>query len=416
MCVKRGVRAVVIEQGSRPYGKIEGGLPRWHGKLRRQEYGRIDRNLSMEGVRFVPETKLGVDISLDALRELGFSAVLLATGSWRDRPLPIEGIDAFVGSGLLYQNPFIIDFNRGALTDAQLPEGAIVVGGGLASVDVAKVLSLETHVRALRAQGHEVSVDDLEVRGIPAWCEANGVDMPEVRPPTIFYRRGMDDMSVASVPKGASDEVVAKVRRARVKIMTRIMERYRVAFEAYRSPVAPISEGGKLSGLVFAETAVVDGRVKTTDTHHEVAAPLVVSSIGSIPVPIEGVPMKGELYDYESWDTGALRGLERVYGLGNVLTGRGNIKDSRKSGRTITELVLAEQREGEDARRTDEAEIAMRAKEAVARVLDAALGVPEASAADVARIDAWIERRWREVGYPADYGAWVATQRAEPKA
>ena len=61
MCAARGMLAVVLEQNTRPYGKIEDGLPRWHDKLRRQEYARIDENLTQPGVLFVPRVTLGRD-------------------------------------------------------------------------------------------------------------------------------------------------------------------------------------------------------------------------------------------------------------------------------------------------------------------------------------------------------------------
>ena len=50
--------------------------------------------------------------------------------------------------------------------------------------------------------------------------------------------------------------------------------------------------------------------------------------------------MKGELVDYADWDTGSVRGLDHVFGLGNVLTGKGNIKESRKSSAEISNQVL----------------------------------------------------------------------------
>src|SRR4029077_10452192 len=92
ICAERGMIAVVLEQNVRPYGKIEDGLPRWHDKLRSKEYERIDANLAHPNVYFVPKTKLGVDISLEAIRrDWNPSALLLASGAWRDRPLPVPG-------------------------------------------------------------------------------------------------------------------------------------------------------------------------------------------------------------------------------------------------------------------------------------------------------------------------------------
>jgi len=88
-----------MEQNPRPYGKIEDGLPRWHVKQRRQEYDRINAKLDHPNVRFIPSTKLGRDIALEEILGWGLSAVCLAVGAWRDRPLPVPGIDAYIGRG-----------------------------------------------------------------------------------------------------------------------------------------------------------------------------------------------------------------------------------------------------------------------------------------------------------------------------
>ena len=51
------------------------------------------------------------------------------------------------------------------------------------------------------------------------------------------------------------------------------------------------------------------------------------------------MPTKGELYDFADWETGEVTGLPGVFGLGNVLTGKGNIKDSRNNAVEIIERV-----------------------------------------------------------------------------
>ena len=48
----------------------------------------------------MPLTKIGRDVDFaDLATSWGFSAVVLAHGAWRDRPLPVEGADDFVGRG-----------------------------------------------------------------------------------------------------------------------------------------------------------------------------------------------------------------------------------------------------------------------------------------------------------------------------
>src|ERR1700741_1163247 len=87
-----GIRVAVIEQNTRPYGKIEDGLPRWHVEQRKQEYARIDARMKKPGVSFVPSLKIGRDLSFEDLcNTWGFSAVILANGAWRDRNIGIPG-------------------------------------------------------------------------------------------------------------------------------------------------------------------------------------------------------------------------------------------------------------------------------------------------------------------------------------
>lgn len=414
LCAQKGAIAVVFEQGARPYGKIEDGLPRWHDKLRNKEYERIDQNLTQERVVFVPNTKIGEDLTIrDLAEEYGLSALLLANGAWRDRPLPIDGIDAYVGKGLLYQNPFVYWFNHyhepgysGARYEVQ--DHAIVVGGGLASVDVVKVINLELYAAALRKLGHEVDLTELEVKGIPKICEDHGVDPASlgIHGATLYYRRGMDEMPVATADD-PSPEQEAKLKIARVKIMERVMRKYLVHFVGNAAPAGAIVEGDRLVGLRFDRTEVVDGRVRTLPGQSfEARGPLVVSSIGSVPEPIPGIPTRGELYDYADWSTGAVRDLPGVFGLGNVLTGKGNIKDSRENSAEITEQVAANflgvGDGGAEARPVVD----------VRPAVDAALHGRPLTVDGVRRVGALVKARHEVIGY-RDYAGWMAAHRPD---
>jgi len=413
LVAEKGGTAVVFEMAARPYGKIEDGLPRWHEKLRAQEYDRIDANLSHDAVCFVPETRIGGDVSFDTLRSLGFNAIILANGAWRDRPLPVPGVEKYVEKGLLYQNALVHWFNHQHEADYdgpryEIPEGAIVVGGGLASIDVVKILSLVTHCRAMEKAGHSPDLIAMEQKGIERWCEKEGLPVPEVELPTLYYRRTMEEMPLASPPPNATERQIAKVRGARVKIMERVMRRYRVRFVGQRVPVAPIDEGGRLAGLVFRETEG-DGRAlkEISGSEEEVRAPLVVSSIGSVPQPITGLPMKGELYHFADWETGEVAGMEGVYGLGNVLTGKGNIKSSRRNAEDVTKGVIETYLEEAPFDRFHEA-----AREAAEPVVAKALQGTPLERAQRAPIKKLVEERWAATGY-TDYPSWAEAHRAK---
>ena len=149
LLAQNGFKVVVFEMNKLPYGKIEDGLPSWHISLRDRQQKDINRKLDQENIRFVPQVKIGEDISFnDLVENWGFSAIILANGAWKDRALNINGIEKFKNNGLIYQNDFIYWFNHkhepgfdGYRYD--LKDGAAVVGGGLASLDVVKVFMIE---------------------------------------------------------------------------------------------------------------------------------------------------------------------------------------------------------------------------------------------------------------------------------
>ena len=409
-CAARGVIPVVFEQGARPYGKIEDGLPRWHEKLRDKEYLKINANLGSDSVIFVPKTEIGSALPWGELyRELGFSAVVLANGAWRDRALPIEGADAYEGRGLVYQNEFVYWFNHyddegysGPVFE--IPDDTIVVGGGLASIDVVKIVNLELYARALRKRGIQVDILEMEIRGIPKTLEAHGLSAEElgVKGCTLYYRRRKEDMPLASADN-PTPEQLAKLQGARVKIMDRVIRKYFVKFEELSRPIQTIVEGDRLTGIRFQKTEVVDGRVRgLKGTEVDVRASMVISSIGSIPKPIEGIPTRGELYHYDSWDTGEVHGLPGVFGLGNVLTGKGNIRDSRANAIEIIEKVVAAYLGVGEA---PEQAVGSVSAEAEAVAERAAAGRP--MSVDAMRTLAKrIERRHEEIGYE-DFNSWI---------
>lgn len=420
LCAERGVTAIVLEQNARPYGKIEDGLPRWHRALRRKEYDRIDANLRRDRVIYVPSTRLGQDVTLHELTGgPRVSALILANGAWRDRRLPVEGIDAYVGKGLLYQNPFVYWFNHYpeagyAGPRYEAPDGALVVGGGLASIDVVKILALEAYRRALAARGIDAGVEELEHRGIAHFLQGRAIDPADlgVEGPTLLYRRRKKDMPLASAPPGASPERLAKIEAARERIVDKVIRDYFVKLEPCVTPVGALVEGDRLVGLRLQRTRIEGRRVIPIEgTEHERRAPLVVSSIGSVPEALEGVPLQGELFRYRDWSTGELEGLPGVYGLGNVLTGKGNIKESRKSAQEVMGGVL-ETYLGVAASTESADEVVdvlhEQARDHVEGAVEQALNGPRVAPEDSRRIFDLVRRRWEATGYDGDYDRWMA--------
>lgn len=340
----RGARVVVIEQNVRPFGKIEDGLPRWHSALRDKEFLRIAELLEHPRIAFLPQTKLGRDVGFEELvADWGLSAIVLANGVWRDRPLPIEGAEAYEGKGLIYQNPFIIGFNHahdpaydGPSFD--VPDGALVVGGGLASIDVVKVIMLENARARLAERGHEVDIEALEKAGIPKTCQSLGLEMSDLglKPCSLVYRRRAEDMPLSEMPEDAPPERRAKIEGSRRKILERAQAKFGFEFIPLASPEGLLVENDRLVGLRLRRLRPGEGRrLEPTDETTEVRAEAVISSIGSIPEPLAGLPMKGELFQFSDWEMGTFEGLPTVFSAGNVVTGKGNIVASRRHATQI---------------------------------------------------------------------------------
>ena len=157
-----------------------------------------------------------------------------------------------------------------------------------------------------------------------------------------------------------------------------------------------------------------DGKaVAREDRPFELHSSLVVSSIGSLPEPLPGIVMKGTFYDYADWDTGAYAPVPGVFGVGNVVTGRGNIKASEHHAKDVAHW-LTEHYLGVQA--TDDATIdrwphaaaprpARRRGDPGGRPTSRRRPLLPAAAAD-ALIDR-IRARQAEVGYDG-YAAWMA--------
>ena len=419
---KRGAQVVVIEQNPRPYGKIEDGLPRWHVKQRRDEYEEINRRLDHPNIEFVPLTRMGADVNYDDLRQhWGLSAIVLAHGAWRDRPLPVEGADQFIDRGLVYQNRLIYWFNHypekaydGPRFD--LPPGAIVIGGGLASIDVVKVLQIETALKALRERGVEEDMLRLEREGLEPVLGARGLKYADlgIAPCKLYYRRRVLDMPLSDIAPDAPPKRAEAMRAARAKILDKAQRKYLFEFEPLRVPTGLIVEdgqqGSRMVGVQMSHTEVADGQVRTLpDSASPVRAPLTISSIGSIPEQIPGIPAKGEVYAYIDATVGLLDdGPTAVYAAGNVLTGKGNIKDSLESG-TFVGIHVAESYLGLNGDDVPLAEGARKEAERQSeRIADAMKARPGLGPEQVAEVMRRVRERQRAVGYEGNYRAWIA--------
>ena len=412
---QRGINSVVFEQNMLPYGKIEDGLPKWHVKLRNREISRINEKLTSPLVQYVPHFRLGKDISFeDITHNWGFSAVLLALGAWRDRPLPIAGIDKYIGKGFSYQNPFIYWFNHKHEANYQGPQfdikdNAIVIGGGLASLDVMKILMIETVQKALQARGIEANLFELD-RSIAKFLEEKGLTLDDlkIKGPTLYYRRRIKDMPLSPFPPD-TPEKLAKAELIREKILRNFQKKYLFQVKPLHAPADKIVENGQLKGIIFQETENQNGKaIPIPGRFHAYRSEMIISSIGSVPEHIDGIPIEGQIFKIEDQESCRIAGFDHVFALGNAVTGRGNIDESIRHGRDVSQAVMQDflnNREElyEESFRTTESGV----KKKVQQIAERLQSIPMLPAERMTLLLDRVKELQALVGYDGDFEKWV---------
>jgi ferredoxin/flavodoxin---NADP+ reductase len=157
-----------------------------------------------------------------------------------------------------------------------------------------------------------------------------------------------------------------------------------------------------------AETKI-DGRKAEPipGSEQELRAPLVVSSIGSVPEKLSGINMNGEYYTFAGKDVPRYTAMDRVFGVGNVVTGQGNIRVSLVHSQKVTKRVV-------DCMKGDDGNAAAGAgaEQQVASAMDA-IGkqmevIPQLSDDQIAQVERQVHVLQQKVGFTSDYDSWIA--------
>ena len=230
---------------------------------------------------------------------------------------------------------------------------------------------------------------------------------------TLYYRRRVEDMPVAETPENASPEQVAKAEAVRRKLLKNFADKYMFQFQSQRAPIGYLTTDGHIEGLRMAETQLQNARVVVVESMAcNIQAPLVVSSIGSIPEPIPGVEMSGETFKVQNENTGELDGSEGIFVVGNAVTGKGNILVSRKHGRIVSQRMLEKYllgtASGYEEVLANAAEVTKERVAAVAARLSGQAPLPpERVSALLSKVDILQKR----VRYSGNYREWIDASR-----
>ncbi len=284
----KGHKVTVIEALPMAGGMMMVGIPRF--RLPREVIDREVGFIEELGVEFRFNTRLGVDVTLQSLREEGFEAFFIAVGAHASHRLAVPGEDL----------PQVLDA-VGLLRDVAMGarkrpgERVLVVGGGNVAIDAARTL--------VRLGCREV---------------------------TLLYRRSRSEM-----PANVEEVRQAEEEGVRLVFLT--------------IPVEVMGEKGRVVGLrcLRARLSEPDARgrrrpVPIEGSDHIMAADAVVTAIGQrvITEGLEHLDLR-----WSSWDTivadtiTAGAGREGIFAGGDVVLGPATVVEAIGAGKRAAEGI-----------------------------------------------------------------------------
>ncbi len=413
---QHGIRVIVVDQNALPYGKIEDGLPLWHAGLRDRVEAEIDKKLRHPLIKFLPLFKVGRDMSLeDIMKNYKFDAIILAFGAWQDRPLPVPGIEKFKDKQLIYQNDLLRWYNHKHEPGYEGPkyeiqDGAVVIGGGLASLDVMKIVMMELVGKVLREKyGLDYDLFTMEKKGIRKILEENNLRWEDLglKGATLVYRRSAKDMPLKVA---ASDDPADKERARQVaeKLLMTYKDKFLFDFIPHAMPVDYVEEDGRLTGLVLEKTRVEDGRVRGTGERFVLPTTQVISSIGAIPVKLPGIPYRGDAIATEGPSGSKVVGFDNLFAVGNAVTGKGNIKMAKEHGRqAMQEWLWAKREPVAGVLRQLDDQYLKDTDQRAGSITDYILSKPIPTQEEVDHVWELVENKRQAIGY-TNYDDWIA--------
>ncbi len=338
----------IIDRLPVPYGLIRSGVAPDHQSIKAVSK-RYEKTALGSNTRFVGHVTVGRDVSVDELKTL-YDAIILATGAPHDRPLAIPGSDL---PGVVGSAAFVGWYNGhpdfAALDPPLDVSAAAVIGNGNVALDVARILAktraefagsdIACHaldalegsaIRTINILGrrgpHQIAMTPKEL-GELGHLEAA---VPEVEP-VDFPPEGDD----AALDPGLRKSVThlrefAKIERNKAK---------RIVFDFFAMPVA-IEGDGRVERLVVERTRLTDDmRAVGTGEHYTIDCGLIVSCIGYLTSPIEGIPYDEKLGRFPNRDGVIGDGL---YCVGWARRGpTGTIGTNRPDGLEVADTIAA---------------------------------------------------------------------------
>ena len=286
------VRVVVFNRDIKPGGLAEYGIYPDKHRMKEGLRAQFRQILAMPLIDYVGHLTVGAqaDLSLEALRALGFSAILVSVGAQGTKKLGLPGEEA---RGVFHAKDLVYHYNRlppFSSREFDVGQRVGVVGAGNVMADIMNWLvrkrQVAEAVAIVRRGPAEVKFDRKEFEPIVANLDQSALSAEMARVAPMMRAIGQD-------PEKAHAFLLAALPKAQAPVSST-----RMRFEFLSSPSAILADdSGRMTGVRVDDTTLVrsgsDTKAKSLGTSRVIPLDSIVFAIGDKVDEAFGLPVQG---------------------------------------------------------------------------------------------------------------------------
>ena len=283
----------MIERLPTPWGLVRSGVAPDHPKIKTVSKV-FEKIANTEGFRLFGNVELGIDVSIEQLRER-YDAVVIATGSALGKKLGIPGEDL---PGSLSAAAFVPWYNAHPdFKDESIDlssHRAVVIGAGNVAMDVARILALEPSeldptdtadhaIEALKNSAiREVLLSARRGPEHAAFTAPELRELPKLEHTNVIIHKSDIDAALIRVGENIEKDVKSNLDAMILAAEKEPTSHERTLTLQFLATPLEIKGNGKVEEVIFQRTG--------TDETFSVECGLVITAIGYEAHPLPGVP------------------------------------------------------------------------------------------------------------------------------
>lgn len=354
----QGIKVTLINRDIKPGGLAEYGIFHNKYKMKNGLRAQFRQVLAHPNIDYYGNVTVGKhsDVSLEQLRSMGFSAILVTAGAQGTKWLGLPGEDL---AGVYHAKEVVYYYNKlPPFSQNQLVIGkkVAVIGVGNVMLDIAHFLiadrSVDEVVAVARRGPDEIKFDRKELDYVIGNLDVKAVEFEIDRVAHIMTALGQDPQAAKAFYHEAKQKLTPPLGHASFKL------------RFLSSPIRMIDNGrGAVGGLELEENTLVaagdDTKARGLGTYHTLEVDTVIFAIGDKVDENLGLPVHGSVFDknpnprypvegvsYEAFSSEEGKPLEGVFVAGwSRVASTGLVGLARKDGVNGAKAIMQYLRE-----------------------------------------------------------------------